>query len=262
MSNSITTGDGESIAYYLDGPRDAPVVMLSNSLGTDLRLWGPQMSALGSQFQVLRYDSRGHGRSTAPRGDYTLERLGLDALDLIDALGIEKVAFCGISLGGMVGQWLGYHAPDRLKSLALCNTSAYMGPPDTWNARIAGVRASGMTAVAEGVLGRWFTATFLASSPEAVQVARAMLLATSPVGYAGCCAAIQAMDLRPLGAGIHASTLIIAGTYDPATPPAHAQALLNQIPNARLAMLPAAHLSNLELPQEFSDTLLTFLRET
>lgn len=262
MSDSIISSDGESIVYYIDGPRDAPVVMLSNSLGTDPRLWTPQMPALTAYFRVLRYDSRGHGSSSAPRGDYTLERLGLDALDLIDALGIERVAFCGISLGGMVGQWLGYHVPDRIRSLALCNTSAYMGPPETWNARIASVRAHGMSAVAEAVLERWFTAEFLANSPQAVQVARAMLLATSPVGYAGSCAAIRGMDLRSLGVGIQASTLIIAGAYDPATPPAHAEALLAQIPNARLEMMPAAHLSNLETPQAFTETLLKFLRES
>jgi 3-oxoadipate enol-lactonase len=261
MSDSIISSDGESIGYYIDGPRDAPVVILSNSLGTDPRLWAPQMPALTAYFRVLRYDSRGHGSSSAPQGDYTLERLGLDALDLIDALGIERVAFCGISLGGMVAQWLGYHAPNRIRSLAICNSSAYMGPPESWNARIASVRAHGMSAVAEAVLERWFTAEFLANSPQAVQVARAMLLATSPVGYAGSCAAIRDMDLRSLGAGIQASTLIIAGAHDFATPPAHAEALLAQIPNARLQMMPAAHLSNLETPQPFTETLLRFLRE-
>ena len=262
MTDSIISSDGEFIAYYIDGPRDAPVVMLSNSLGTDARLWEPQLPSLTSHFRVLRYDSRGHGNSSAPQGDYTLERLGIDALNLIDALEIEQVSFAGISLGGMVGQWLGFHASDRVRALALCNTSAYIGPPEAWNARIDRVRVHGMPAVADAVLERWFTGEFLASSSQGVQVARAMLLATSPVGYAGSCAAIRGMDLRSLGSRIPVSTLIIAGTYDAATPPAHAEALLAQIPGACLAMLPAAHLSNLEVPQAFTERLFEFLRQT
>lgn len=162
----------------------------------------------------------------------------------------------------MVGQWLGLHASQRVRALALCNTSAYMGPPETWNARIDRVRTHGMPAVAEHVLERWFTAEFLAESPRGAQVAREMLLATSPVGYAGSCAAIRDMDLRSPGSRIPVSTLIIAGTYDAATPPAHAEALLAQIPSACLAMLPAAHLSNLEVPQAFTERLFEFLRET
>jgi 3-oxoadipate enol-lactonase len=258
----ILTSDGESIAYYFDGPLHAPVVMLSSSLGTDSRLWDTQMPRLASRFRVLRYDSRGHGGSAAPQGEYTLERLGLDALNLIDALEIEQVSFCGISLGGMVGQWLGIHASDRVRSLALCNTSAYMGPPESWTSRIADVRAHGMSAIADAVLERWFTAGFLANFPDPVRVARAMLIATSPQGYAGCCSAIRDMDLRSLGAEISVPTLIIAGDYDPATPPAHAEALLAQIANACLEMLPTAHLSNLEEPQRFTDTLFPFLEDT
>jgi 3-oxoadipate enol-lactonase len=261
MKGNITTSDGESIAYYIDGPDDADVVMLANSLGTDHRLWAPQMPTLTAHFRVLRYDARGHGASTVPQGDYTLDRLGTDALDVLDALGIDHVSFSGISLGGMVGQWLGIHAPQRLGSLVLCNTSAYMGPPEGWQTRIATVRAQGMSAMVQPVLERWFTAEFLAREPEAVQVTRSMLLSTSPAGYAGCCAAIRDMDLRRLGSKIPVSTLIIGGSSDPATPPAHAEALQAQIPDSRLVMLPAAHLSNLEVPEEFTRELFEFLRD-
>jgi 3-oxoadipate enol-lactonase len=254
--------DGASLAYSIEGARGAPVVMLSHSLGTDTRLWDQQLPDLASRYRVLRYDSRGHGGSSVPEGGYTLARLGRDALDLIDALGIDRVSFCGISLGGMVGQWLGCHAPERLRSLVLCNTSAYMGPPESWNARIAAVRAGGMAAVADAVLERWFTADFLGSAPPAASLARSMLLATSPLGYAGCCAAIRDMDLRTYRTGLARPTLIIAGLYDAATPPTHSEVLLARLPGARLAMLPAAHLSNLERPQLFTDTLLEFLADS
>jgi 3-oxoadipate enol-lactonase len=256
----VVDSDGASLAYSIEGVPNAPVLMLAHSLGTDARLWDAQIPDLASRYRVLRYDSRGHGGSTAAQGDYTLARLGRDALQLIDALGMETVSFCGISLGGMVGQWLASHAPDRLASLALCNTSAYMGPPESWDARIAAVRAGGMAAVENAVIQRWFTADFLASASFAIAHARSMLLATTPVGYAGCCAAIRDMDMRN-DVGTGRPTLIIAGLHDQATPPSHSQALLSRFPAGRLAILPAAHLSNLEQPRLFTDALLGFLAE-
>jgi 3-oxoadipate enol-lactonase len=262
MSAQIVSSDGVAIDYYLNGEADRPVVMLSNSLGTDVRLWELQLHALASRYRVLRYDSRGHGASDAPEGDYSLRRLGLDALNLIDGLGIDRVSFCGISLGGMVGQWLGCHAPERIRSLALCNTSAYMGPPHAWDVRIANVRVGGILGIAEGVLNRWFTPRFVTQSRDIVERARSMLLGTSPGGYIGCCAAIRDMDLRGMGSRIAAPTLVIGGIDDPATPASHAEALAAEIPNARLVMLPAAHLSNLEQPEKFSLALLKFLGET
>jgi 3-oxoadipate enol-lactonase len=260
MKRNISTSDGESIACYIEGPEDADIVMLANSLGTDHRLWAPQMPVLTSHFRVLRYDARGHGASTVPQGEYTLDRLGADALDVLDALGIGHVSFSGISLGGMVGQWLAIHASQRLRSLALCNTSAYMGPLEAWQTRIATVRARGMSAMVQPVLERWFTPEFLSREPEAVRVTRNALLSTSPTGYAGCCAAIRDMDLRQLGSKITVPTLIIGGAFDPATPPAHAEALHAQISGSRLVMLPAAHLSNLEVPEEFTKQLFEFMR--
>lgn len=258
---SVMTDDGCAIAYAIDGPADAPPLLLANSLGTDCRLWAAQVEAFSRRFRVVRFDTRGHGASSVPAGEYTLDRLGRDALALLDALGIARAAFCGVSLGGMVGQWLGIHAPARLSALALCNTSAHMPPPGRWSERIAKVRDGGIGVVADGVVERWFTAGFVARSPDVVASARGMLLETPPNGYAGCCAAIRDMDLRSGLGAISVPTLVIGGKLDPATPPAHAQALANGILRARLAMLDAAHLSNLEQPARFTASVLDFLTE-
>lgn len=255
---SIVAGDGCRIAYRLDGREGAPVLALSNSLGTAMAMWEPQMAVFSRHFRVLRYDSRGHGRSGAPAGSYSIDRLGRDVVELLDALGIARVSFCGLSKGGMVGQWLGWRAPERLDRLVLANTSACMGPPEGWDARIRTVLAEGMGAMAEPVLQRWFRPAFLEAAPHAVAPVRAMLLATSPAGYAGCCAAIRDMDQRPLLPLIQAPTLVIAGTHDPATPIDHAEQLAREIPDARLVALDAAHLSNVEQPGAFASAVLDF----
>jgi 3-oxoadipate enol-lactonase len=258
MKGSVITSDGVSLAYSMEGTATADVLMLSNSLGTDRRLWDQQMPALGQRFRVLRYDTRGHGESAAPDGDYALERLGMDALELLDALQIVQASFAGISLGGMTAQWLRQNAPERCRSVALCNTSSYMGPPESWDSRISAVQANGMAAIVESVLSRWFTPDFLRGQPEPVTLARNMLLGTAPRGYAGCCAAIRDMDMRSFGPGRSVPTLIIAGSMDPATPPSHAALLHSKIPDARVVTLPAAHLSNLEQPEAFTGALLAF----
>jgi 3-oxoadipate enol-lactonase len=258
MNGSIVTSDGVPIAYSMEGVAGGAVVVLSNSLGTDRRLWDPQIAALQQRFRVLRYDTRGHGESAVPASDCTIERLAKDVLELLDLLGIRQVAFAGISLGGMIGQWLRENAADRFRSFALCNTSSYMGPPESWTARIAAVQAGGMAAIADGVLSRWFTPDCLRIAPEVVSGARSMLLATEPRGYAGCCAAIRDMDLRSFGDGSNVSTLIIAGAFDPATPPAHAELLHSRMRGARMITLPAAHLSNLEQSEAFTRALLEF----
>jgi 3-oxoadipate enol-lactonase len=261
MDHHAQVSDGENVAYRLDGARKAPVVVLSHSLGTDLRLWEGQVNALAAHYRVLRYDIRGHGKSSVPVGPYELARLGQDVLDLLDALGIEQVSFCGLSLGGMVGQWLGHHAPQRLRCLSLCNTSAEMGPPSNWDERIAAARTLGLAAISESVLGRWFTPGFQADSSQVVEFARSMLIATPTDGYAGCCAAIRDMHLSGLTSRISVPTLVVAGSFDVATPRAHADSILKQVINGRLTMLPAAHLSNLEQPKAFSAELEEFLAE-
>jgi 3-oxoadipate enol-lactonase len=259
---SFTTGDGCSLAYRLDPPSSRPVLVLSNSLGTTMDMWAPQIAPFSAHFRVLQYDSRGHGRSLAPPGGYSLDRLGRDLLELMDGLGIASAAFCGVSMGGMVGQWLGWRAPERVRALALCNTSAYMGPPSSWDERIAAVRAGGMAAVASGVADRWFTPAFRAASPDRVQAICSVLLQTDPVGYVGCCAAIRDMDQRRTAGLIAAPTLVLAGAADPATPVEHAQELAAAIGDAELRVVQAAHLSNVEAPAAFNDEVLGFLRRT
>ncbi len=254
----FTTNDGCALYYRWDGLDDGPVLILSNSLGTNMALWEPQVAALGERFRLLRYDTRGHGRSSVPPGGYGLDRLGRDVIELTDGLGIDTFSFCGLSLGGMIGQWLGWRAPERLERLAIANSSACMGPPSGWDARIAAVQAEGMKAMAEPVLGRWFTAEF-AQDPTNTAAVLQQLLDTPAAGYAGCSAAIRDMDMRRILPLIGAPTLIIGGNYDPATPPAHSHELAAGIPGAACVMLEAAHLSNVEKADEFNAALIGFL---
>lgn len=255
----ITVGDGCRIAYRFDGPEDAPVLLLSNSLGANLRMWTPQLAALTQSRRVLRYDNRGHGASAAPAGAYSMDRLGRDVIELLDALGIGQVDFCGLSKGGMIGQWLGVRAGDRLRGLVLANTSAYMGPPSNWQDRIGLVLEKGLEPLLEPTLQRWFTPGFLASAPDTITAVRQMILGNDPAGYAGCCAAIRDMDQRPTVKLIATPVLVIAGSEDPSTSVADGRFLADNVQNGRLVELPAAHVSNIECPREFATAVLDFL---
>jgi 3-oxoadipate enol-lactonase len=255
----VVTGDGCRLAYRFDGPEAAPVLLLSNSLGTDLSMWEPQMADWTERFRVLRYDQRGHGGSDAPAGAYSLDRLGRDILELLDALALDVVDFCGLSLGGMMGQWMGVRAPDRLKRLVIANTSAFMGPASGWDARIAAVLDQGLASLAQASVERWFTPEFVVHGSEAVAGVVTTFRRTNPLGYAGCCAAIRDMDLRPVSSLITAPTLVIGGLTDPSTPPFQSEALAANIPGARLEMLDAAHLSNVEQPKAFAGLVLGHL---
>jgi len=259
MTTTITTGDGCRIAYRFDGPEGAPVLLLSNSLGTSLAMWEPQLAAFTQHFRVLRYDGRGHGQSGVPAGSYSLDRLGRDVIELLDTLALDIVDVCGVSLGGMIGQWLGIREPARVRRIIIANSSAYMGPPSGWDARITTVREQGMPPLAEASVARWFTPSFPAKHQQVVEVIRSGLLATHPQGYAGCCAAIRDMDMRRLTTLIQTPTLIIAGKQDPSTPPVHSEALVRAIAGARLELLDAAHLSNVEAPEAFTAAVLGFL---
>ncbi|TCT12703.1 3-oxoadipate enol-lactonase [Tepidamorphus gemmatus] len=252
--------DGTRIYHEISGSAGKPWLVLSNSLGTRLEMWDGQAAALADDFRILRYDSRGHGRSDAPAGNYTIERLGRDVLTLLDALGIARARFCGLSMGGMVGMWLGINAPDRLDRLVLCNTGARLGPPELWSQRIEAVASAGMAAVTDAVIERWFTPEFRAARPDKVAPVRRMLLDTPAAGYAGCCAAIRDMDQREAVTSIRIPTLVIGGSRDPATPASMAEELASSIPGARLSILEAAHLSNIEQEEAFNDTVSTFLR--
>lgn len=255
-SDTIIASDGCRIAYCLEGDNRLPTLLLANSLGTNMWLWAPQMLEFKKHFRVLRYDMRGHGASDVPLGDYSLDRVAQDAVDLLDALKLKKVLFCGLSLGGMVGQWLGAHVPSRITALALCNTSAYMGP-EVWRERIALVRANGMTVITDAVMNRWLTTDFQKAYPELTQALRDILLSTPAEGYTGACAAIRDMDLRGLMVGNR--TLVVGGRHDLATPPSHAEQIAQSISGARLEMLNAAHLSNWECRAEFGRLVIGFL---
>jgi len=247
------------IHYRFDGPENAPVVMLGNSLGTTLAMWDAQAAALAAKRRVLRYDSRGHGQSAVTPGPYTMTQLACDALNLLDALRLERVDYCGLSMGGMIGQWLGAHAPQRLRKLVLANTSPQIGPPELWNARIEVVRKEGMAGIVDALLARWLTPEFRARSPEAVSNLQHMLLAIPTIGYIASCAAVRDMDQRADAARIAVPTLVIAGTHDVATPTAHGRSLAESIRGARYFELPAAHLSNVEAEAAFTQVLAEFL---
>jgi 3-oxoadipate enol-lactonase len=253
--------NGARIHYRFDGPEQAPVLMLCNSLGTDHTMWEPQVPVLTRTLRVLRYDRRGHGASTVTPGPYTIEQLGRDALGLLDALGLDRVRYCGLSLGGMTGMWLGTHAGKRIEKLVLCNTAAHVGSPDPWNARIEAVRKGGMSAIESGVLARWFTAGFLEKPTPMLGKMREVLLQLSPEGYVACCAAVRDMDQRESIARITAPTMVIAGTHDAATPPAAGQFIAKQIPGARYVELDAAHISNVEAADRFTESVLGFVAE-
>lgn len=243
--------------YEITGDR-GPVLVFSNSLGTNLSMWDPQMKQLSRSFRVLRYDTRGQGQSSAPAAEYRIEQLGQDVLHLLDALKVDRVHFCGLSMGGMIGMWLGVHAPERLHSLVLCNTAARIGTVDGWNSRIETVRKGGMKAIAGTVIQLWFTPEFRRASSQIVARAQEMLEKASPVGYAGCCAAIRDMDQREEMAQITAPTLVIYGGKDPVTPPAEAHFLTTRIPGAAKMELDAAHLSNVEQPDAFTQAVGDF----
>jgi 3-oxoadipate enol-lactonase len=244
--------------YELTGGKE-PVLVLSNSLGTDISMWDPQMAELARHFRILRYDTRGQGQSSVTAGDYTIEQLGHDVVGLMDALRLDRVHFCGLSMGGMIGIWLGVHAPNRLIRLVLCNTAARIGTQEMWNARIATVRKEGMKTVAAAVIERWFTPEFRASFPEKVARAQEMLENTPPEGYAASCAAIRDMDQRETVGQIKVPTLVIYGGKDPVSPVADAHFLKEQIQGAVEVELNAAHLSNVEQPDALTEAVSYFL---
>jgi 3-oxoadipate enol-lactonase len=255
----IKVDDGCTIHVELEGPERAPILMLSNSLGTDLHMWDEQVAPVTRHFRLLRYDRRGHGRSGVPNGAYTMERLGRDVLGVLDALAIGKINWCGLSMGGMVGMWLGANAANRVEKLILSNTAAYFPDKTMWEGRIKLVREKGLAGIVDANMERWFTSGFRERSPAAMAKMREMFLATKVEGYIGCSEAIRNMDHRPLLSKITAPTLVIAGRHDPATTLEAGDFIKEHIPGARIAVLEAAHISNLEQPQAYADTVLEFL---
>lgn len=250
---------GETFNVEVEGPENAPVLMISNSLGSNLHMWDDQIPALSKHFRVVRYDSRGHGLSAAPAGPYSLEQLGKDALSILDTLGVKKAHWMGLSKGGAVGQWLLLNAPDRIERAVLANTAAQFGTADTWNDRLRTLRELGLQGMVDAVIDRWFTKEFQDKAPEAIARIKAAFEKTPADGYAACMAALRDIDLRDAIRNIRNQVLVIIGKNDPATPPEAGKAIAAAIPGARLVELDAAHLSNIEAADEFNKAVIDFL---
>ena len=249
--------EGGRIHWRGEGPPDGPALLFSNSLGSDLDLWRPQIEAVLG-YRVIRYDTRGHGRSQGT-SSWTLDTLGADAIAVLDSAEVERADFVGISLGGMTGMWLGVHAPDRVGKLVLANTGAKIGTADTWNQRISAVQTEGLAAIADSVLARWFTPGFAASHPDVVARIRQTLVTTPPSGYIACCEALREADLRHEIAAIKSPVLVVTGTHDLSTPPALGEFVRTRVEGAQLVELPCAHISNVEQADAFNRAMLDFL---
>ncbi|KWX21346.1 adhesin [Mycolicibacterium wolinskyi] len=252
-----------SVHHIVSGRPDAPVVVFSNSLGSTYRMWDAQLAAFEERFRVVRYDTRGHGQSPVPDGPYSIDDLADDVVALLDALDVERAHVVGLSLGGMTAMRLAARNPERVDRLALLCTGAQLPPASAWTDRAATVRADGTKAVAEAVVARWFTPPFLAERPDLKAEHEAMVAATPAEGYAGCCEAIAALDLRADLPNITAPTLAIAGTDDPATPPAKLAEIADTVRNGRLLEVAhAAHLANAEQPGIITPALIDFLERS
>jgi 3-oxoadipate enol-lactonase len=248
------------VHHELEGPADAPVVILSNSLGTTLEMWEGVAPALAERFRLVRYDQRGHGRSPVPPGPYSMADLGGDVMALLDRLEIERASFCGLSIGGMIAIWLGAHAPERIERLAICCTRAQLPPPEQWIERAATIRAEGMAPVVDAALERWFTPALHRDDQATVERFRGMLLGCDPEGYAGGCEALARADLRSEATGIAAPALVIGARDDPVAPPESIRELAESIPGAGHAIIPdARHLVSVERPRAFTEALAEHL---
>jgi len=256
----INADDGCPIHIEVEGRDGAPVLMLSNSLGTNLHMWDDQAPEWSRHFRLVRYDRRGHGQSGVPKGPYSMERFGRDVISVLDALKIKTINWCGLSMGGMVGQWLGANAPDRIDKLILSNCTDYYADKGPWNDRIKVVTEKGLAFIVSGNMERWFTKGFRDSHPEVIARFTEMFLATKLDGYIASGQAVRDMDHRAFLPKIKAPTLIIAGRHDPATTLAMGESMRDRIPGAKLAVLEAAHISNAEQPKAYTETVLNFLR--
>jgi 3-oxoadipate enol-lactonase len=255
----VIDADGTPINVEIEGRSDAQPLMLSNSLGTNLHMWDDQAAALSKHFRVIRYDQRGHGKSGAPEGPYSIERLGRDVIAVMNALDIKTTHFCGLSMGGMTAMWLARHAPARFDKLVLSNTAPKSQTPDSWNTRIRTVLNKGIGAIADTVLGIWFTKDFRERSPDTIKRMREMMVANDPKGYCGCCAAIRDMDQRWYVSDIKLPTLIIAGKQDNATPLSASEFMVSRIAGAKLIALDAGHIANVEQTSAYTAALEKFL---
>jgi 3-oxoadipate enol-lactonase len=253
--------DGCLLNVSVEGRQSGPTLMLSNSLGSTMQMWEPQMKALTQMYRVIRYDRRGHGKSGVPPGPYSMERFGRDVLAILDDLNIARVHWCGLSMGGMVGQWLGANAPERMGKIILANTACYYPDPSNWHARIEAVKKGGIAAVADAVIGNWLTADFREREPQVTANMKAMMLATPVQGYVACCEALSTLDQRELLPKFKSPTLVIAGRHDMSTTVAAGELIRSGIPNASMTLLDAAHISNVEQPHAFTEAVVGFLTQ-
>lgn len=258
---SATETQGVRLHYELSGTEDGSVLVFANSLGSSLRMWDKVRVAVERRYRVLRYDYRGHGKSSAPPRPYTIEQLGDDLLALLDHLEIDRVHLCGLSLGGLVATWMGIHAPRRVDRIIAANTSARIGTRQGWEQRMAMVKRLGMDGLASLTLERWFTTSYRERHPEEMESVRQMISATSVEGYVGCCEVLRDTDLRGDTAAIEAPCLVISGTHDPATPPVDGLALHSALRHSSYVELDASHLSAWEQPEGFAEAVLRFLAE-
>lgn len=257
---TVTTEDGVQLHVRLDGPADAPVLLLCNSLGTDLTLWDPQLASWTTRFHVLRFDTRGHGGSDVPTPPYTLDALGSDALAVLDAHDVSRAHVCGLSLGGLVALWLAVEHPERVGRLVLADTAARVGTEEGWTARADAVRRGGTGSVRDVVMERFFSARFREEHPATVAATGEILSTTSDQGYIGACQALATADLRDRLSDVRAKTLVLVGSEDEATPPPDARALHGAIAGSVLRTIPGAgHLANLERPEVFAELVSEFL---
>ena len=253
--------DGVPFAVRVDGADDKSPLLLSNSLSSDMTMWDDQVPYWSQHFRVVRYDARGHGATPPTPGPYTMERLSRDALGVLDALGIARAHFCGLSMGGMVGMWLATNAGSRLDRVVLANTSAHMGPRSLWDGRIDLARSGGMEATVEPTVTRWFPPAFHQHAPASIDRMRAMIRRTSLDGYVGCCEAIRDMDQRETIRAIRNPVLLIIGANDPATTPEMGRLIHQAVAGSRVAMIDAAHISCVEQPEPFTRVVSGFLTE-
>lgn len=256
----VIDSHGCPIDVEVTGPADAPVLMLSSSLGTTKHMWDPQMHAFAKQYRVVRYDRRGHGKSGVPKGPYSMEMLGRDAIAIMDGLKLDKVNWLGLSMGGMEGMWLGANAGNRIDKLILSNTSTHYADKSMWHARMDAVgKAGSVAAIADMVINAWLTKDFQTAHPDTTARMKEMMIATPVEGYLGCCAAVRDMDHREIIKAITVPTLIIAGAKDPATNVAAAEFIRDSIPGSKLAIVEAAHIANVEVPDDYAKVVLGFL---
>lgn len=254
------TSNDAKINYQTFGDAAKPALIFSNSLGTNFNMWQAQIDFFQQDFLVICYDTRGHGASSAPQGPYSIDQLGQDVVNLLDHLNVEKATFCGISMGGLTGQWLAIHRPERFNQVVVCNTAAKIGQEQAWNDRAALVREQGLQPIASTAASRWFTEPFIQSNATVVNNLQNDLAAGSAEGYASCCEALAKADVREQLKDINVPVLVIAGQQDPITTVADAQFMVERIANSQLFEINASHISNVELPNEFNQAVKQFIQ--